>query len=249
MSGSARRSRVRMRTTAVAPGVLFVEGPLSNWTVLTGHGSVELVDCGYPRDLRLVERSIALAGGRMQDLRRILITHGHSDHLGSSRLLARTRGVAVATGPVEAANVRREIEEQVTLRELLPVLHRPRTIDWVLRAVAAGGLGRVGVPTAVELAGTELALTTGHTLRVVPSPGHTSGHTAYLEPSAGVLIAGDALVTGHPLLDSDGLQLLPGFFHADPDEAAAAGRHLRELPAHWILPGHGAPLKVGEAAA
>jgi len=42
-------TRIRS-TTRVSPGVLFVEGPLSNWTVFHGGDDVELVDCGYPAD-------------------------------------------------------------------------------------------------------------------------------------------------------------------------------------------------------
>jgi glyoxylase-like metal-dependent hydrolase (beta-lactamase superfamily II) len=248
MTSTRRPQRMRMRTTTVAPGITFVEGPLSNWIVFTGRGSVELVDCGYPRDRALVERSITIAGGRTGGLRRILLTHGHADHLGSSRLLARTHGVAVATGADEVANVRRDIQEQVTLRELLPVLHRPRTIAWVLRAVHAGGLGAVGVPSADALGSGHVPLSTGHTLFAIASRGHTSGHTAYLEASSGVLLTGDALVTGHPLLSSDGLQLLPGFFHSDPVKAEIAARLLQEIPARWILPGHG-PLRESAAAA
>ncbi|MGO4592418.1 MBL fold metallo-hydrolase [Leifsonia sp. 2TAF2] len=231
-------------TTRVAPGILFVEGPLSNWTVFHGNGAVELVDCGYPADRPLVEESIRLAGADPADLKRILITHGHSDHLGASAQFAAERGVVVATAPEELPNVRRQVTEQVTVAELLPSALKRGTVRWAAAAIRAGGLGDVGVPAAVALEGDEVLLSTGHTLTMVPAPGHTSGSVCFLEPESRALLTGDAIVTGHPLLRESGeLQQLPAFFQHDPDEAALSARRLVLCDAALVLPGHG-PLVV-----
>jgi glyoxylase-like metal-dependent hydrolase (beta-lactamase superfamily II) len=226
-------------TTRVAPGILFVEGPLSNWTVFHGAGSVELVDCGYPSDLPLVEESIRLAGADPADLARILITHGHSDHLGASARLAE-RGVVVAAAASELPNVRRDITEQVTVRDLLPSALKRGTVRWAVAAIRAGGLGDVGVRDAVALEGDEVRLSTGHTLRMLPAPGHTTGSVCFLEPVSRSLLSGDAIVSGHPLLRTSGeLQQLPGFFQHDADEAARSARRLVLCDAARVLPGHG----------
>jgi len=231
-------------TTRVAPGVLFVEGPLSNWTVFHGDGAVELVDCGYPADRPLVEESIRIAGADPADLRRILITHGHSDHLGASAQFAAERGVMVAAAPAELPNVRRDVTEQVTVAELLPSALKRGTVRWAAAAIRAGGRADVGVPQAVALEGDEVPLSTGHTLTVVPAPGHTSGSVCFLEPESRALLTGDAIVTGHPLLRESGeLQQLPAFFQHDADEAALSARRLVLCDAALVLPGHG-PLVV-----
>lgn len=227
-------------TTRVAPGILFVEGPLSNWTVFHGDGAVELVDCGYPADLPLVEESIRVAGADPADLKRILITHGHSDHLGASARLAAERGVVVAAAPAELANVRRDVTEQVTVADLLPSVLKRGTVRWAVAAVRAGGLGDVGVPTPAALDGDEVALSTGHTLRILPAPGHTTGSVCFVEPVSRSLLSGDAIVSGHPLLRASGeLQQLPGFFQHDADEAARTARLLVLCDADRLLPGHG----------
>lgn len=231
--------------TPVAPGILFVEGPASNWTVFHGSRRVELVDCGYPADRLLVEESIRAAGLDLSALTRIIVTHGHSDHLGAARAWSERYGVEVLTSASELPNVRREVTEQVTVGELLPVALRRGTIPWALAAVRAGGLGDVGIPTARAIAADTLELSTGHTLEVVPTPGHTSGHACFFEPESEALITGDALVTGHALLADDGeLQQLPSFFHHDADGAAASAQRLSLCDARWVLPGHGPAVRL-----
>jgi len=79
----------------------------------------------------------------------------------------------------------------------------------------------------------------GTSVEVVPTPGHTSGHTAYLLPDAGVLVSGDALVTGHPTTARTGPQRLPAFFDHDPARTAGALDALAPLDADVLLPGHG----------
>ncbi|MGH1525159.1 MBL fold metallo-hydrolase [Leifsonia sp. L25] len=231
--------------TAVAPGILFVEGPASNWTVFHGRGHVELVDCGYPADRPLVEKSIRSTGLDVSALTRIIVTHGHSDHLGPARDYSERFGVEVLATASELPNVRREITEQVTVADLMPVALRRGTIPWAVSAIRAGGLGDVGVPSAQAIAADVLELSTGHRLEVVPTPGHTTGHVCFFEPDAEVLITGDAIVTGHALLAAEGeLQQLPTFFHHDVDGAEASARRLSLCDARWVLPGHGPALRL-----
>jgi glyoxylase-like metal-dependent hydrolase (beta-lactamase superfamily II) len=230
--------------TTVAPGILFVEGPAANWTVFHGNGRVELVDCGYPADRSLVEESIRATGLDVTSLVRVVVTHGHSDHLGSARAFSE-RGVEVLAAESELPNVRRDVTEQVTVGGLLPVALRRGTIPWAVAAIRAGGLGDVGVPAAQPIAVDVLELSTGHRLELLPTPGHTTGHVCFFEPDAEVLITGDALVSGHALLADEGeLQQLPSFFHHDPDGAEASARRLSLCDARWVLPGHGPAVRL-----
>ena len=82
---------------------------------------------------------------------------------------------------------------------------------------------------------------------VVHTPGHTSGHCSLHLPDHGVLLAGDALMTGHALARTEGPQLLPDFFHTDAAQARQSLERLRNLSADVVVPGHG-PAFLGSPA-
>jgi len=75
------------------------------------------------------------------------------------------------------------------------------------------------------------------TPKVIPTPGHTGGHCSYLVD--GVLVSGDALVTGHPVSTHRGPQLLPGLFNHDQAACVRSLSALGMLDAEVLLPGHG----------
>ncbi len=70
----------------------------------------------------------------------------------------------------------------------------------------------------------------------VLTPGHTDGHCAYHLPDAGILITGDALVSGHPTSRRRGAQLLPRMFHRDRARALDSLTVLEELDADVLPP-------------
>jgi glyoxylase-like metal-dependent hydrolase (beta-lactamase superfamily II) len=223
----------------VADGVFWVRGALVNWYLLADGRDLTLVDAGYPGDADDVEASIALSGHRVEDVRAVLVTHAHADHLGAVPRLA-ARGVPAYTDPVEVPHARRERLEQVSVPTVLAHSWRPRVAAWALRALRRGGTRDVRAPDV-------LPLPTGGALDLpgapvpVPTHGHTSGHTACALPRSGVVLTGDALVTGHPTSARRGPQLLPDFFSHDPQRARAALDELAGLDADVVLPGHGRP--------
>lgn len=222
-----------------APGVAFVEGPGSNWTVLVGaSGDVSLIDAGYPADVELVVESIRLAGGEPERLSSIYVTHGHSDHIGSINELRRRYHPRVFAAAAEIPNVSRQVTIQVGLRDVLRNILLLGVFCWALEAIAAGGLRAVGV-SGVE-AVSEGPIQIGDIeAEVRVTSGHTPGHVSYYLTREQILIAGDVVVSAHPTSRTSGPQMLHDMFHADPAQLDQGNLALQALPAHTVFPGHG----------
>src|SRR6478736_6657821 len=76
-----------------------------------------------------------------------------------------------------------------------------------------------------------------HRSMAMPSPGHTGGHCSFIVD--GVLVSGDALVTGHPVAPRSGPQLLPGLFNHDQAGCVRSLSALAMLDTDVLVPGHG----------
>lgn len=232
----------------ISDGVWFGSATHANFLALVDGSDVTLIDAGWAGDVDRVETQLASIGRRPQDVRAILVTHAHIDHVGGAAKLHERYGIDVFAHPDELALARGEVHEQAKPLDIAPQAWRPRTLRWLADVVRVGALGHVDMPYAqafpVGAEGAPLDLP-GAPVPVL-CPGHTSGHTAFLLPG-GVAATGDALVTGHPLSGSTGPQLLPGFFSADPERTAQTLDAIAALDADQLAPGHGAPWR-GEPA-
>ena len=65
---------------------------------------VTLIDTGYAGSLPRIERALADLGKTVDDVRRVVCTHGHPDHAGGARALA-DLGIEVFIHPADAANL------------------------------------------------------------------------------------------------------------------------------------------------
>ena len=95
---------------------------------------------------------------------------------------------------------------------------------------------REGIPSTQALTEDVAARLPG-TPMAIPTPGHTGGHCSFVVD--GVLVSGDALVTGHPLSSRSGPQLLPSLFNHDEDGCVRSLAALGLLDTEVLVPGHG----------
>ncbi|MCX5000033.1 MBL fold metallo-hydrolase [Streptomyces longwoodensis] len=228
----------------VGDGIHLVHGSNTNWVILGEGDAVTLIDTGYPGDRGLLLESLAAVGSSPVAVAAVLITHAHTDHLGSAEYLRAAHGTPVLLHEAEVPHARRDFLHQVSVGTVLRNGWRPGVLPWAVHAIRSGGTAHVPVTEpapfpsdgphdpsgALDLPG-----------RPVPvhTPGHTLGHCAYHLPEAGVVVSGDALVSGHPTSRVRGPQLLPDMFHHERERSVASLAVFEDLDADVLLPGHG----------
>ena len=137
--------------------------------------------------------------------------------------------------PDEVGNAKREYVEQASFPEVAKHLWQPRWLKWAVAMTRKGGLVREGISTARGLT-EDVANKLPGAPKAIFSRRHTSGHCAYVVD--GVLVSGDALITGHPVSTRRGPQLLPAVFNHDHNDCAPPG-HTGQAGHEVLLPGHG----------
>jgi glyoxylase-like metal-dependent hydrolase (beta-lactamase superfamily II) len=222
--------------SAITERVHLAETDLVNWTLVTDGSGVTLIDSGYPGSREDVLDSVGRLGFRVDDIRGIVLTHAHVDHFGTAIWFAKEHGIPVYCHPDEVGHAKREYLEQVSPLDVARNIWRPSWATWTARIVRVGALTGEGIPSAQALT-TEVAATLPGNPMPIPTPGHTGGHCSFIVDE--VLISGDALVTGHPLCQHDGPQLLPSVFNHDQAGCERSLAALALLETDVLAPGHG----------
>lgn len=173
----------------------------------TGH---VLIDGALPESAGLIADNVRALGFRIEDVRLLLVNHGHFDHAGGLAELKRRSGAALVASEGDRADL--EAGETAGRPELDPF---PAVA--VDRVVADGETLRVG----------DAALTAYLT------PGHTRGCTSWLLESGGrrILFACSLTVAGQNLIDD------PAYPAAAEDFRRTFAR-LREIEADVFLNFH-----------
>ncbi|AOR36311.1 MBL fold metallo-hydrolase [Streptomyces fodineus] len=238
---------MRAEVRQVADGTYLVHGNHVNWVILKDGDAVTLVDTGYPGDREGVLESLAAVGSSPEAVTAVLITHAHNDHLGSAEYLRATHGTPVYLHPAEVPHARREFLQQATIGDVVRNAWRPGVVPWAMHVIRVGGTDHNPV-TAPEPFPAEGPLDLPGRPVPVHTPGHTDGHCVYHLPEAGIVISGDALVSGHATSRVKGPQILLDFFHHERSRVVASLELIAALDGDTLLPGHG-PIHKGPVRA
>lgn len=232
----------------LAPGVHRIEHAHTNCYLVTDEEGVTVIDAAFPSTGQAVIDGLAALGRQPTDIKALLLTHGHFDHVGFARGLRESLGVPIWVHPGDrrlAAHPYRYAPQQN--RFTFPLRH-PGGWPILGTMVAAGGLAVRGVEADHTYADGDVLPVPGRP-RAVHTPGHTDGQCVFHLPERGVLISGDALVTLDPYTGRRGPRLVAPAATEDVDLAAASLDRIAGLDAGLLLPGHGDPWRAGTSAA
>ncbi len=217
----------------VLPGLFQVRTRGSRAYLAVDGSDITLIDTGNPGSGSRILHAVEEIGRSPEDIKTIVITHFHLDHVGG---LAELQGWIPARTGVHLAEARHvESEKPLPTPFTHPLLARICE-PYLLRNDP--GAARVDVYLND---GDELPALGG--MRIVHAPGHTAGSISLHFPNRGVLLIGDAMQFKF------GRLMLPSrLFTQDMDEATDSVRKLAALDFETLCFSHFRPILTGADA-
>lgn len=202
---------------------------------------VTLVDAGVdtPPGIEALTETLASAGLTPSDVKRVLVTHAHTDHFGGAIWLQRESGCEVFVHPDDMAMATNP-DWQETERQIFPALGF--TPEEVERFFHDDGY-EWRFPDFTPMPDGSKFTVGDVTLRIEHHPGHTPGHVWIVDEASRAIFVGDYVLANHPTnagLERDEshptgrAQLLQQY--------NAGLRELMEREAPVLLPSHGPPI-------
>ena len=243
------RERQLGRGERVIPGLWRLRLPLpwsgvphcNAWAIAAGSGFV-LVDTGMhePGSMTQLERAMDQVGLRLDDVRLLACTHGHSDHWGQAAEICERVGCELWMHPNLAHSTREVQDPGQALARRIEVARQSGASDAGLARYAElarerpSGISRLIAPNRPLLDGVEMQSDLG-TWIACETPGHAPSHVCLYQPERRLLISGDHLLGRISLYFDYGWTPDPvGEFLSSLEATAALGARL-------CLSGHGKP--------
>lgn len=227
----------------IAPGIHRLGNDATvNAYLVEEAGEVTIIDAAMPGFYDDIPKELAAMGRRIEDVRAVVLTHGHSDHIGFAERVRTERNVPVWIHEVDAALARGETNPNSKMGKirLAPLL------GFLWLSLRNGGLKRP-IVKEVSTYGDGATLEVPGSPRVTLVPGHTPGSAALEVPALDALFVGDAFATYSVTDGGHGPRVAP--FTANAREAVESLVRIADSTAGLVLPGHGHPWTQGMAEA
>lgn len=173
-----------------------------------------LIDTGFTWKGKALLRELKALGAEPRSIKHILITHHDLDHIGNAFILQQSTGASIWASAADIPYITGESPRPGFKKHMSRIFRvkKPQRV----RAFSDGGL----------ISG----------VRVIPSPGHTPGHSCFLYD--GVLFAGDLVK------NKKGEAIpYPAPWTADSAALKKSIEQIEKCEFDWVCPAHGSPYK------
>ncbi len=208
---------------------------------------ITLIDTGVKTDtsFQVLKDSLRRLGYGIEDIRRILITHGHLDHYGQAKRISALSGAEVSIHVEEYQRIqsmgqfRRQVAS-VLMQNGTPKDSVDMTIHYMESAQQWGEpLGDVRfIDEGDEISFKNMIL------RAIHCPGHSPGLICFYVDGKGILISGDHLlkeISPNPVINPS--QEGEGPRNTSLKDYLNSVRKIKDLEVSLVLPGHGEPIR------
>jgi glyoxylase-like metal-dependent hydrolase (beta-lactamase superfamily II) len=222
----------------VAPRIRRIGEDIVNSYLVEDGGAITIVDAGAPSYWDDLGRELTTIGRSLADVRAIVLTHGHEDHIGFAER-ARQSGIGSRVHRLDETLARKQIGNPA---RMAGGMRLGPTVGFFIFSMRHG-LARVKGLGDVETFDDDATLDVPGAPRVIHAPGHTAGSVALHFAAHDALFVGDALNTYSVTTGWHGPQLSP--FNADRAQALESLARIEAVAAAFVLPGHGAAWQQG----
>ena len=216
-----------MAVKCVIEGVQLVPMGMANAFLIEADDGLALIDAGFPGKQATVFGAIRELGRSLDQLKHLIFTHAHPDHIGSAAAIVRETGARTYMHPLD-----------IPMAESGGPFRPMRAAPGLLRQAMCNLLFHPD--ERVEPVAIDQPLTAGEILpvaggfEVIHTPGHCAGQVALLWRPGRMLFAGDVYMNLMGLGDPVGFENL--------NDGRASQRKLASLSFNAAGFGHGAPI-------
>ena len=218
-----------MKLKSILPGLSMLPGLVNVYLIAEPDGYV-LIDTGFPKSAEKILKGFEELGVAPNQIRHIILTHAHPDHIGSAAALKKATGATVYAHADDVSI----IESGTGFRK---VSASPGLRNRIMTRILAGRLSAVEPTTVDERIADGDSFPFDHDLKAVHIPGHCAGQIALLwNRNGGVLFTADACI------NRGGMKLTAAT--EDLEEAQRSLAKLAGLTFKFACFGHGPPILV-----
>ena len=214
-------------------GIYPIKLGVDHCYLLRGDGII-MIDGGAPNQAKCFLKTLEGLSIQPRDIRLLVLTHGHWDHIGSVKAIKELTGAPVAM---------HEQEKELLEKSIKPL--PPGVTIWghILVNLMAIFMPLVHIPATdvdIVLGDAEVSLAEyGIRGKIIYTPGHSMGSVSILLES-GEAFVGDLAMSGFPLRLNPGLPILA----ENMQKVRASWKVLLDQGAKTIYPAHGKPFPV-----